>query len=94
MIDGTIKTDMGISSPDSVSISTIATPSFRVVVDVVPNDATAMSTVEVGVICSSLAISAEMNDRWAPSSKRILAWALVLPAIIGATAVFNKQVVF
>ena len=53
-----------------------------------------MSTVEVGVIRSLLAISAEMNDHWAPSSKRILAWDLVLPAMIGATAVFSKQVVF
>ena len=43
------------------------------VADVVPNDATAMSVVDVGEICSSFAISAEINDRCAPSSNRILA---------------------
>jgi len=93
-IDGTISTDIGINSPDSVSTFTVATPSFCVVADVVPNDATVISTVEVGEICSSLAISVEINDRCAPSSNRMLACVFMFPATMGATAVLRRQVGF
>ena len=72
-MDGTIKTDIEISSLDCVS--TVATPSLWCEVDVVPKDATAKSTCNVGEICSSLAISAEINGYCAPSSKRMLAWS-------------------
>jgi len=53
-----------------------------------------MSTVDVGEICSLLAISSEINDHCAPSLNRILAWVLLLPAIMGATAVFSMHVGF
>jgi len=43
-ITSTINTDIGMSSPDSVSISTVVTSNFLDVEDVVPKDATAMST--------------------------------------------------
>ena len=92
-IDGTIITDKGISSPDSVSTSTMVVPSFCCVKAVVPKKATATSVVDTGVICSSLAIATEINERFAPSLKSMFAWVLIPPAIIGATAVLSKQVV-
>ena len=92
-IEGTIRTDKGISSPDSVSTSTMVVPSFCCVKAVVPKEATATSVVDTGVICSSLAIASEIHERCAPSSKSIFAWVLIPPAIIGAIAVLSKQVV-
>ena len=53
-----------------------------------------MSSVDVGESCSSLAISAEINDRCAPSSNRILACVFKLPATMGATAVLRRHVGF
>ena len=62
--------------------------------DFVPNDANAMSVLDVGEMCSSLANSAEMNERCAPSSKRIFAWVVMPLAMTGATAVLSEQAVF
>ena len=92
-IDGITRTDVGIRSPMIVSISTVATPNswYDVVVD--PKDASAIPRVAVGWRYSLAAISAEINERWAPSSKSMLAHFQVCPAMTGATAVFNKQVV-
>ena len=89
-IDRTIRTHNGTNSPLCFT-STVVTPSFSVVVDVVPNDATALPAVVVGEICSSLAISAEINDRCTPLLIKILAWDLVLP---DTTAVLSRHVGF
>ena len=89
-MDGTIKTDIGISSPDCVS--TVAAPSLWCDVDVVPKDATAKSTCDVEEIYSLFAISAEINQQCASSSKRMLAWVLTPLTMTGAIAVLSKQV--
>ena len=47
-MDGMIRTDIGMTSPDIVSIFTVATPSSWYEAIVVPKDASAIPCVEVG----------------------------------------------
>ena len=89
-MDVTINTVIDIGSPDSVSTSIVATPSFCCVMDDDPDDATAMSVCIVGEICNSLAI---LVDSCAPSSNRMLALDLLPLAIVDATAVLGRQAV-
>ena len=71
----------------------MAVPRFCCVKVVVPKEATATSVVDTGVICSSLDIAIDINERCAPLLKSIFARVLISLAMIGATAVLWKQVV-
>jgi len=59
----------------------------------VPNDAREMFVEEVGDMPNSSTMLVDMKERWAPSSKRMLALVFLLPATTGAMAVLSKQVV-
>ena len=92
-IVGTMSIETGIVLPLTVSISTVVTGSFWCSLDVVPNDAREIFADEVGDMPNSLTMSTDIKEYWAPSSKKIFALVLLLPAITGATAVLSKQVV-
>ena len=92
-IDGITRTDMGIWLPVIVSISTVTAPSSWYDAVLTPKDANAIPCVVVGWRQSLAAISAEIKERWAPSSKSMFARSRMCPAMTGATAVFSKQVV-
>jgi len=54
-----------------------------------PNEDNATCVVVVG---NSVASCTDINERWAPSSNRMLAFLLAWPLTTGATAVFKRHI--
>ena len=61
-IVGTMSTNIEISSPVIVCISTVINPTFWCNLDVLPNDANQISVVLVGDMPNSLTISVDISE--------------------------------
>ena len=88
-----MRTDIGILSPDSVSMYTQATDRCWDDVYSAPNGATATRSQLVGFKLSCVATSSVMNERCKPSSNKMLPLIRKPSALIGARAVFSKLIV-
>jgi len=86
-MNGTMRTDIGILSPDSVLKYTKATDRCWADVYSAPNGATEMCSLPDGFRLSFVATSSAINERCEPSSLPLICKP---SALMGGTAVFSK----
>ena len=85
--------DIGILSPDRISVYTQATERCWVDVHSVPNGATATCSLLVCFKLNYLATSSVMKENCEPSSNKMLSWIHKPSAQMGVMAVFSRVIV-
>ena len=92
-MNGTMRTDIGILSPDSVLTYTQATDRCWADVSSAQNGATAMCSLPDGFRLSLVATSSVINECCEPSSNKMMPLIRNPSALMGATTVFSKLIV-